>query len=376
MARKLRTRILLVCTLALAGCSMIEAELPTATSTPSPPTATPEPAAATVNGEVILLADFEDEIQRFEAAKREAGIDLATLDAYKNQVLQALIDRRLLAQGARANGIQLETSDVDAAVQDLAVELGGNEAMGVWLAETGYTLEGFKLALEEDMLAARMVENILQDVPENVAQVHARHILLASEEDAQFILEQLAANADFGNLARLYSRDSSTRPDGGDLGWFPRGGLLFPEIETAAFELQPGEISTIVKSDLGYHIVQTLETGERHRVDRRFHQPLPVDQSLPTTHVAAHTGIPNSDADSGQDTSTGLDSDSDRGRHNRIGNDPFAHRSSGDGNSHHHRNSRRGSGISFRPSSGQPGTDRKFHQRNGMRFLGRFRAGI
>jgi hypothetical protein len=255
--------MLLVCTLALAGCSMIGAALSTATFTPSPPTATPEPAAANVNGEVIRRADFEDEIRRFEAAKREAGIDLATLDGYKNQVLQALIDRRLLAQGARANGIQLETGDVDAAVQDLAAELGGNEAMGVWLAETGYTLEGFKLALEEDMLAARMVESILQDVPENVAQVHARHILLASKDDAEFILEQLAANADFGTLARLYSRDSSTRPDGGDLGWFPRGGLLFPEVESTAFELQPGEISDIVKSDLGYHIVQTLETGER-----------------------------------------------------------------------------------------------------------------
>jgi hypothetical protein len=255
--------MLLVCTLALAGCSMIGAAPSTATFTPSPPTATPEPAAANVNGEVIRRADFEDEIRRFEAAKREAGIDLATLDGYKNQVLQALIDRRLLAQGARANGIQLETGDVDAAVQDLAAELGGNEAMGVWLAETGYTLEGFKLALEEDMLAARMVESILQDVPENVAQVHARHILLASKDDAEFILEQLAANADFGTLARLYSRDSSTRPDGGDLGWFPRGGLLFPEVESTAFELQPGEISDIVKSDLGYHIVQTLETGER-----------------------------------------------------------------------------------------------------------------
>jgi len=255
--------MLLVCTLALAGCSMIGAAPSTATFTPSPPTATPEPAAANVNGEVIRRADFEDEIRRFEAAKHEAGIDLATLDGYKNQVLQALIDRRLLAQGARANGIQLETGDVDAAVQDLAAELGGNEAMGVWLAETGYTLEGFKLALEEDMLAARMVESILQDVPENVAQVHARHILLASKDDAEFILEQLAANADFGTLARLYSRDSSTRPDGGDLGWFPRGGLLFPEVESAAFELQPGEISDIVKSDLGYHIVQTLETGER-----------------------------------------------------------------------------------------------------------------
>lgn len=265
MVRRYRTLslILSVFTFALAGCSLIDKALPTATSTPSPPTATPEPAAAIVNGEKIRLTDFEDEIRRYEAAKREAGIDLATLDAYKNQVLQALIDRKLLAQGARAIGIEIESSDVDAAVQDLAAELGGNEAMGVWLAETGYTLDGFKLALEDDMLAARMIESILRDIPYNVPQVHARHILLASEVDAEFVLEQLAANAVFGNLASLYSRDASTQPDGGDLGWFPRGGLLFPEVETVAFELQPGEISDIVRSDLGYHIVQTLEKGER-----------------------------------------------------------------------------------------------------------------
>ncbi len=271
MTRKSRTLsiTLSVCTFALVGCSLINSALPTATLTPSPPTATPEPAAAIVNGEAIRLVDFEEETQRYEAAKLDAGIDLATLDDYRNQVLQALIDRKLLAQGARTNGILIETSTLDAAVQNLAVELGGNEAMGVWLAETGYSVESFKLALEEDMLAAQMVERILQDLPENIEQVHARHILLASKDDAQFVLDQLAANADFGAMARLYSRDSSTQPDGGDLGWFPRGGLLFPEVETAAFELQPGEVSGIVKSDLGYHIVQTLEVGER--------QPSPND---------------------------------------------------------------------------------------------------
>jgi parvulin-like peptidyl-prolyl isomerase len=255
--------ILSACTIALSGCSLVGGKIPTATLTPEPPTATPEPAAARVNGEAILIVDFEEELRRYETAKQEAGIDLATLDGYENQVLQALIDRKLLAQGARASGIEIETSAVNTTMQELAVELGGNEAMGAWLAETGYTLESFKLALAEDMLAADMVDLILQDLPENVEQVHARHILLASEADASFVLEQLAANADFGRLANLYSRDASTKPDGGDLGWFPRGGLLFPEVESAAFELQPGEISGIVASDLGYHIIETLEKAER-----------------------------------------------------------------------------------------------------------------
>lgn len=252
-----------VYTLALAGCSLIDNAIPTPTRTPNPPTATPEPAAARVNGEVIRLTDYEEEIHRYETAKNDAGIDLATLVEYENLVLQALIDRKLLAQGARQSGVAIETSVLNTTMQDLATELGGNEAMGVWLAETGYTLESFKFALEEDMLAAKMIELILQDVPDSVEQVHARHILLASEGDAAFVLDQLAANADFETLAQLYSRDASTKPAGGDLGWFPRGGLLFPEVETAAFELQPGEVSGIVASALGYHIIQTLEKTER-----------------------------------------------------------------------------------------------------------------
>ena len=99
-----------VCALGLCGCSILEAALPTATSTPAPPTATPEPAAALVNGESIRLVDFEQEVQRYESAKNDAGIDLATLGDYRSQVLQALIERKLLAQGARQVGIVIEES--------------------------------------------------------------------------------------------------------------------------------------------------------------------------------------------------------------------------------------------------------------------------
>jgi hypothetical protein len=84
MSREYRilTIILSACTITLSGCSLIDGALPTATSTPEPPTATPEPAAARVNGEAILIVNFEEELQRYESAKQEAGIDLATLDAY------------------------------------------------------------------------------------------------------------------------------------------------------------------------------------------------------------------------------------------------------------------------------------------------------
>jgi parvulin-like peptidyl-prolyl isomerase len=57
----------------------------------------------------------------------------------------------------------------------------------------------------------------------------------------------------------MYSLDLSSRPAGGDLGWFPRGLLTVPEVEQAAFTLQPGETSDVIHSALGYHIVQTLE---------------------------------------------------------------------------------------------------------------------
>jgi parvulin-like peptidyl-prolyl isomerase len=215
-----------------------------------------------VDGLPILLADYQAEVARFETAQTSLGIDLATLDDYQAQVMQAMIDRKLLAEGEVADGGSVDPATVDQTIADLAADRGGTDGMHAWLSENMYTLDGFRAALEEEILAERKVEQIVSGVPRTADQVHARHIVVSTREQAQEMLDQLQAGADFADLAATYSLDLSTRLAGGDLSWFPRGYLTMLPVEDAAFNLQPGEISGIVESDLGFHIVQTLERGE------------------------------------------------------------------------------------------------------------------
>ncbi len=177
-------------------------------------------------------------------------------------MLQALIDRRLLFLGALASGLSLEPGAVDQRMADLSLQAGSNEAMGAWLAANHYSVDSLRAALEEEMLAAQMVARIVATVPAAAEQVHARHILVASREQAEQVLRALASGEDFAALASRLTLDLSTRPAGGDLGWFPRRYLTVPEVEAAAFDLEPGQTSGVVESRLGYHIVQTLERGD------------------------------------------------------------------------------------------------------------------
>ena len=244
----------------VGGCSPGLWPFATPTPSPSPPpaTPTPRPAAARVNGEPILLEDFEREWERARAAHPPSGTNLASVEPDRMAVLQALIDRLLLAQGARARGVAFGEDDLARALDDLAAARGSLEAVGAWLAAQGYSMERFESALELDLLAARMVEEIAAGVPEAVEQVQARHILLASRAQAESVLADLRAGADFAALAATLSLDLSTRPAGGDLGWFARGTLFAAEVEQAAFGLEPGGPAEVVESALGAHVVQTL----------------------------------------------------------------------------------------------------------------------
>jgi parvulin-like peptidyl-prolyl isomerase len=223
---------------------------------PPTPTATPEPLAATVNGLGITLAVYQKEVARCQADEVGASLDGADCPL---AVLQTLIEQAVIEQAAAAQGLAVPAADVDTALAQIEHDLGGPEALAAWEAANHYTADEFRAALASDLLRARMSEQALADLPTTAEQVHAREVLVTAQDTAQAVLVQLQGGADFASVALNYSRDLSSRAAGGDLGWFPRGVLTVPEVEEAAFALQPGELSGIVRSRLGFHIVQTLE---------------------------------------------------------------------------------------------------------------------
>jgi parvulin-like peptidyl-prolyl isomerase len=241
------------------------AELPTTQPPPTDipaPTATPIPAedlAALVNGVPIFLEEFEREVARQRAANEHAGIIPADPAGFERAVLNTLIEQELIRQRAAEMGIAISEEQLDAEIAEHIQMLGGAEAWSAWLEENTFTEAEHRKQQFTQMLGGKLVEAVIAEVPRAAEQVHARHILVERPEMAEALLEQILQGADFAELAKEHSLDTTTRDSGGDLGWFTRGQLFEPTIENAAFNLAPGEVSTVIVSQLGYHIVQTLE---------------------------------------------------------------------------------------------------------------------
>ncbi len=224
------------------------------TATPGPPTPTPEPIAVTVNGEGITVKEFAAQLAQYKSAQASLGKTVADQDATK-VVLEDLISQLLLAQGAASAGFTVSEAALQAKLDSLASQVGGTEQLVKWEQDNGYgTPEEFQAALKRSMQAAWMRDKIVSAVPKTAEQVHVQQILLYNEADASAVLEQLKTGVDFDTLAAQY--DPNTR---GDLGWFPKGYLLEPKIEEAAFSLQVGQYSDVIQTDVGYSIIKVLE---------------------------------------------------------------------------------------------------------------------
>jgi peptidyl-prolyl cis-trans isomerase C len=250
------TYFLLLIALTLSACGPATATgTPTPSSTPIPPTLTPTPIPmeAIVNGEGITEAEFEAELARFQSAQAALG-NTISLEEATHRVISDLVDQLLLAQGAQAEGFNVDEATVQSRVDRLAEQVGGSDKLAAWELQHGYSDESFRLALSRQIAAAWMRDKIITAVPETAEQVHIRQILLYNSDTAQKVLEQLKSGADFDILAAQY--DPATQ---GELGWFPRGYLLQPQIEAAAFALQPGQISEVIQTSVGSHILKVLE---------------------------------------------------------------------------------------------------------------------
>lgn len=239
----------------LSACGLFA---PSATPTPEPtqgpPTPTPEPLAARVNGEGILLAEYNAELLRLQDAAAAQGVSL-TDEELRQKTLDELIIEVLLAQKAAANGFSVSDGDVQARIDSLVSQLGSPQAFTDWLVKNHYDETTFRARLKRQLLAMHQRDAVLASIPETMEQVHAYQILVLDEASANQIVRRLDSGADFASLVSLYSNS----PTGGDLGWFPRGYLYKKEIEDAAFALQPGQHSGVIQTDYGYHVLLVTE---------------------------------------------------------------------------------------------------------------------
>jgi peptidyl-prolyl cis-trans isomerase C len=298
--RKYLTNLALILMSALmllsAGCEKTktpevpetEVTIPTAIdsiATPTPePTPTPVPAVALVNGEPIPTGTFNNEVWRY----RDSLADQANKPddtTISQTVLNYLIEQQLLAQEAYKNGFTLSEEDLQAKIDALIAGVGSREAFSTWLVNNHYDDAEFREALRLSSAAAWQRDQISAAIPEAVEQVRARQIFALTPEGAQRAQTSLASGTDFGKLAWEYSPES-----GGELGWFPRGYLLYPEVEEAAFNLEVGARSEIIQTEIGYHIIEVQAHEDAH--------PLTTDARIALQTKALRDWLSNAIANS------------------------------------------------------------------------------
>jgi peptidyl-prolyl cis-trans isomerase C len=245
---------------------------------------------ATVNQSSIYREDLDREVLFMKQQFLQQGqvVEDSMVPQLQEESLDTLISRELLYQESRREGIEVDPSVVEENFESYRGQFPDEESFIGSLTDVQHTPQSFRADLERGLAVQKFVDDGIGasvTVPEadsrkfyidnpgyfaQPEQVHARHILVLVEEGADEAVRQealkeikevraaVAKGGDFQKLAQEHSDDPGSGAQGGDLGWFGRGQMV-PPFEEAAFALQPGQVSGVVETDYGYHIIQVIE---------------------------------------------------------------------------------------------------------------------
>jgi len=222
---------------------------------------------------------FLNAISRYDDATI-SSLDQSAIVSFKNNLLDQLINYELFYQQAKKEKVKISNDYINLEIDKIKDNFSSPEEFNEALKANNITL----IQLKEDIKRQLTINFILEETRKQVIisdeelleyytenkesfldpeQVHARHILLETEEEANNLLLQLKEGIiDFSEMAKEKSIGPSA-PSGGDLGFFTRGQMV-KEFEDAAFSLEPGEISGVVQTEFGYHIIKCEEKKEEY----------------------------------------------------------------------------------------------------------------
>ncbi len=249
----------------------------------------PSTTVVIVNNIPITEADISLEIKRiiFQAKAMQQPIDESMMDSMKDKVIESLINRELLYEQTIAKGITSDATEIDNNIDQIKQRLEPGQTFESLLEEMGITLENMRKQvgqahaiqklLETEVYPQAMVTEkdsrmFFDNNPQyfkKPEEVKASHILIqvapdATDEDKlaartkiEDIQKKIATGEDFADLARKYSEGPSN-VKGGDLGFFDRKKMVKPFAD-AAFVLEPGQVSDIVETRFGFHLIKVFE---------------------------------------------------------------------------------------------------------------------
>lgn len=214
-----------------------------------------------VNNRIVTYGNYLFELnsikhyyQNQTGPDNKAAVDFNTeegkakLKELKRQVLDQLKVEAVTRQLISKHGIKVSDKEVKDQIDQITKQAGGNDKVKEVLSKYyGWSFNDFKGKIEFQLARQKLQSKITEDESIN-QQAKAR---------AEEVLAKVKAGEDFAELARKYSQDSSAA-NGGDLGFFGKGQMV-AEFEAAAFALEAGKTSEIVKSKFGYHIIKVLE---------------------------------------------------------------------------------------------------------------------
>ena len=301
-----RTVWFMVLSMILGMCLPLQAQQTPATGAAAKPAAAKaktkaKPAAAvadkiadkkvaSVNGTVIGLQQLDKELASIQRRMAQQGnfVPPTAMEEMRARVLDELIGQELLYQDSRKQGIQVDEKEIAGQLGAMQEKFNDPKAFKEALAASGLSVAQLTDRLRQQAAIRQLVERQIiptVSVPDGAAetfynqnprfftrpeQVRARHILILTGEGADDaakaearkrlseIRDQVVGGADFAALARLHSEDPGSKEKGGDLGFFSRGRMV-KAFEEAAFALAPNQISDLVQTEYGYHLIQVTE---------------------------------------------------------------------------------------------------------------------